>query len=102
MLQPEQLPQREVTAKRAQLILKAYSVLVLSNEWLKDLFYPSCGAPITEHDQAEHSVHWAPKDLWEQVSHLDPIAPNPTVSQFTRRLARSTQLKWADGHRFHD
>ena len=34
LLQPEQLEQRGVNAKKAKLIINAYPVLVLSNEWL--------------------------------------------------------------------
>ena len=38
LLQPEQLEQRGISAKKAQLIINAYPVLVLSNEWLEELF----------------------------------------------------------------
>ena len=40
LLQPEQLQQRGISAKRAQLIINAYPVLVLSNEWLEELYCP--------------------------------------------------------------
>ena len=43
LLQPEQLQQRGMAAKKAQLIINAYPVLVLSNEWLEELFCPQCG-----------------------------------------------------------
>ena len=33
---------------------------------------------------------------------VDPTAANPTVGEFTRRSARRTQLKRADGRRFYD
>ena len=105
LLQPEQLRQRGVTAKRAQLILNAYPVLVLSNEWLEELFCTKCGTSrwchITKHDPVGHSVRWAPRELWEQVAHVDPTA-NPTVSEYTRRSSGRTQLKRADGRGFYD
>ena len=95
-----------MTSKQARLVINAYPVLVLSNEWLEELFCPQCGISrwchITKHDWVEHSVHWAPRDLWEQVAHVDPTAANPTVGEFTRRSARRTQLKRADGRRFYD
>ena len=95
-----------MTSKQARLVINAYPVLVLSNEWLEELFCPQCGTSrwchITKHDRVEHSVHGAPRDLWEQVAHVDPTAANPTVSEFTRRSARRTQLKRADGRRFYD
>ena len=106
LLSPEELQQRGMTSKQARLVINAYPVLVLSNEWLEELFCPQCGTSrwchITKHDQVEDSVRWAPRDLWEQVAHVDPTAANPTVGEFTRRSARRTQLKRADGRRFYD
>ena len=106
LLSPEELQQRGMTAKRAQLVINAYPVLVLSDEWLEELFCPQCGTSrwchITKHDRVNHSVRWAPRDLWEQVAHVDPTEANPTVSEYTRRSARRTQLKRADRCRFYD
>ncbi len=106
LLQPEQLQQRGINAKKAQLILNAYPVLVLSDEWLEELFCPQCGRShwchVTKHDTVAHTVRWAPRELWEQVAHVDPTAPNPTVSDYTRRNARRTAIKRVDGKRFFD
>ena len=89
LLQPEQLQLRGMKAKKAQLIINAYPVLVLSNEWLEELFCPKCGHSrwfhVTKHDTIAHTVRWAPRELWEQVAHVDPTAANPTVSEYTRR-----------------
>jgi len=91
LLTPEQLRQRGMSHRKAQLVIEAYPVLVLSDEWLEELFCPQCGSSrwchITRHNQEEHTVRWAPRDLWQQVAHVDPLQPNPTVSEFTRRLA---------------
>ena len=93
-----------MTAKRAQLVIHAYPVLVLSDEWLEELFCPQCGTSrwchITKHDRVNHSVRWAPRGLWEQVAHVDPTAANPTVSDYTRRHARRNAIKRVDGKRF--
>ena len=106
LLSPEELQQRGMTSKQARLVINAYPVLVLSSEWLEELFCPQCGTSrwchITKHDRIYHSVRWAPRDLWEQVAHVDPTVANPTVGEFTRRSARRTQLKRADGGRFYD
>ena len=106
LLSPEELQQRGMTAKRAQLVINAYRVLVLSDEWLEELFCPQCGTSrwchITKHDRVTHRVRWAPRELWKQVAHVDPTAANPTVSEYTRRSARRTQLKRADRCRFYD
>jgi len=106
LLSPEELQQRGISAKRAQLIINAYPVLVLSNEWLEELFCPQCGMSrwchVTKHDRVEHTVRWAPRDLWEQVAHVDPTVANPTVSEYTRREARRHRHKRVDGKRFYD
>jgi len=47
-------------------------------------------------------VRWAPPELWQQVGHVDPLVPNPSVSQFTRRSARRASLNRADGKRLFD
>jgi hypothetical protein len=87
--------------KSAQLVIEAYPVLVLSNEWLEELFCPQCGSSlwchITKIDRMLHSVRLPPRELWEQLAHVDPLVTNPSVSQFTRRSARRT-----DGRRLFD
>ena len=106
LLQPEELQQRGIPAKKAQLIINAYPVLVLSNEWLEELFCPKCGTShwcyVTKHNEVEHRVQWAPRDLWEKVAHVDPGVANPTVSQFTRREARRQTRKRKDGKNYFD
>lgn len=101
LLSPDELKARGMSHKNAQLVIEAYPVLVLSNEWLEELFCPQCGSSrwchITKIDRVAHSVRWAPRELWEQVAHVDPLVPNPSVSQFTRRSARRT-----DGRRLYD
>ncbi len=61
--------------KRAQLVIEAYPVLVLSNEWLEELFCPQCGCGrwchVTRVDRVLHVVRWAPPQLYQQVAHVD-------------------------------
>ena len=106
LLQPEQLQQRGVSSKKAKLIINAYPVLVLSDEWIEELFCPACGnsrwCHVIKHDKLVHTVRWAPRELWEQVAHVDPIVANPTVSAFTRREARRHRQKRGDGQPFYD
>ena len=101
LLSPEELQARGMSHKKAQLVIETYQVVVLSNEWLEELFCPQCGSSrwchIAKIDRVVHSVRWAPRELWEQVAHVDPLVPNPSVSQFTRRSARRT-----DGRRLYD
>jgi len=106
LLTPEQLQQRGMCHRKAQLVIEAYPVLVLSDEWLEQLFCPQCGSSrlcnITKHNRVEHTVRWARRELWQQVAHVDPLQPNPTVSEFTRRSARRASLKRADGQLIFD
>ena len=55
-----------------------------------------------KHDRVEHTLRWAPRDLWEQVAPVDPVGANPTVSQYTLREARRHSPKRADGKRVYD
>ena len=106
LLQPAQLQQRGISAKRAQLIINAYPVLVLSNEWLEELYCPKCGSlqwcHVIKHDRVHHTVRWAPRELWEQVAHVDPVVANPTASEYSRREAGRHRQKRVDGKRYHD
>jgi len=92
--------------KKAKLVIQAYPVLVLSNEWLEELFCPACGTSrwchVVRHDRVEHSVRWAPRELWQQVAHVDPQVSNPTVGQYTRQAARRAGGARADGKRYFD
>ena len=102
LLSPEELKARGMPHKSAQLVIQAYPVLVLSNEWLEELYCPQCGSirwcHITRIDRVVHHVRWAPRELWQQVAHVDPTSPNPSVSEYTRRSARRTST----GHRYWD
>ena len=106
LLQPEQLILRGIPAKKARLIINAFPVFVLSHEWLESLYCPKCGQShwcyVIKNDRVRHTVQWAPRELWEQVAHVDPSAANPTVSDYTRREARRHQQKRCDGKRFYE
>jgi hypothetical protein len=101
LLTPEELNARGMSHKQAQLVIEAYPVLVLSNEWLEELFCPQCGntrwCHVTRIEGVLHTVRWAQRDLWQQVAHVTPVEPNPSVSEFTRRSARRPSLKRVDG-----
>ncbi len=106
LLTREELNARGMSHKRARLVIEAYPVLVLSNEWLEELFCPQCGSShwchVIKHDRVQHTVRWAPRELWEQVAHVDALVPNPSVSQFTRRSAGRARIQRSDGQRWFD
>ena len=94
-----------MTAKRAQLILNPYPVLMLrTNSWR------SCSASnaaagrrwchIVNGNTVLHTLRWAPRDLWEQVAHKNPTAPNATKCKNSHRNARHNAIKRADGECF--
>ena len=102
----EELRSRGMSDKRARLVIQAYPVLVLSNEWLEELFCPKCGTShwchVVRHDRVAHTLRWAPRELWEQVAHVDPCVPNPSVSEFSRRSARRPNALRGDGKGYYD
>ncbi|KZR93731.1 hypothetical protein MITS9509_00326 [Synechococcus sp. MIT S9509] len=106
LLQPEQLQERGISASRAKLIINAYPVLVLSNEWLEELYCPKCGSlhwcHVVKHDRVHHTVRWAPRELWEQVAHVEPVVANPTASEYSSREAGRHRRKRVDGKRYYD
>lgn len=105
LLTSEQLKARGMSDKRARLVIQAFPVFVLSNEWLEELFCPACGSSrwchVIKHDHQTHTVRWAERELWEQVAHVDPLVPNPSVGEFTRRQARRHSRR-PDGRRYID
>jgi hypothetical protein len=106
LLTPEELKQRGMTDKKARLVIQAYPVLVLSNEWLEELFCADCGVSrwchVIRHDRVLHTVRWAPRELWEQVAHVDPVVANPSVSEFSRREAGRQRRTRGDGKVWFD
>jgi hypothetical protein len=106
LVKTEDLRLRGMSEKRARLVIQAYPVLVLSNEWLEELFCPQCGSThwchVVRHDRVAHTLRWAPRELWEQVAHVDPCVPNPSVGEFSRRSARRLDALRSDGKRYYD
>ena len=92
LLSAEELSQRGMPAAKAKLVINAYPAYTLSNEWMEELFCPKCGLArwchVLRHDRGDHTVRWAPRELWEQVAHVDPLRANPSMSDFSRREAR--------------
>jgi hypothetical protein len=106
LLTPEELKERGMGDKRARLVIQAYPVLVLTNEWLEQLWCPDCGESrwchVVQHDRIQHTVRWAPRELWSQVAHVDPVVANPSVSEFSRLAARRSDARRRDGRRYWD
>lgn len=103
---PEELKARGMPEKKARLLIQAYPVLVLDSEWLEQLYCPKCGqnhwCHVSRDDQGKLSVALAKRELWQQVAHVDPLCPNPTVSEYSRREAGRLSSKRNDGRQFYD
>lgn len=106
LLRPEELKARGMSDKKAKLVIQNYPVLVLSNEWLEQLYCPQCGTSrwyhVIKDSEGGLTLRWAERELWQQVAHVDPLHPNPSVGEFTRRQARRLQTKRVDGRRLID
>ena len=106
LLSPSELQKRGISARKAKLIINAYPVLVLSNEWLEELYCPKCGTlewfHIIKHDHLVHTVRVASRGLWEQVAHVDPVLANPTVSEFSRNAARRNRINRGNGKSYYE
>jgi hypothetical protein len=91
LLRAEELQQRGMAVGKARLVIAAYPVFTLSDEWLEELFCPGCSSSrwchVVRHDKVNHTVRWAPRELWQQVAHVDPLHANPSVSEYSRREA---------------
>jgi hypothetical protein len=102
----EELKARGMPDKKARLVIQAYPVLVLSNEWLEELFCAKCGTlqwcHVSRQNEGNLLVRWAERELWQQVAHVDPLVSNPTVGEYTRRQAQRLRNRRADGRLFWD
>jgi hypothetical protein len=101
VLSAEELKARGMPEKKAKLVIQSYPVLVLGDEWLEELFCPACGTSrwchVSRDPEGKLMVRWAERELWQQVAHVDPLQPNPTVSEFSRRQARRLRNRRPDG-----
>ena len=90
------------SVQKAQLVINAPRCWCSTTNGWKSCFVQQQPLVRIKHDRIEHTVRWAPRDLWEQVAHVDPTAANPTVSDYSRRNARRNAIRRVDGKRFYD
>jgi len=57
---------------------------------------------VRREDEGSLSLRWAPRELWQQVAHVDPVHANPSVSEYTRRQARRLSHKRQDNQAYFD
>jgi hypothetical protein len=79
----------------ATLVVATYGTVPLNGEWLEAFWCDECQESRWYHVRQEPGkrsfiVTVAPKELWQQVAGVVNPAGNPTVSEFTRKAARSS------------
>ncbi|MGF1570556.1 MAG: hypothetical protein ACFCVD_21180 [Nodosilinea sp.] len=96
---PEHLQQRGVGRRLALTIMASYSTVPLQGEWLEAFWCDDCQENCWYHvqrtDANSYTLHAAPEELWLQASGVIFPMGNPTVGEFTRRIARQTSFNGA-------
>lgn len=95
---PEQLRERGMKRLSALMLIKSCTAVSISGEWLEEFWCPDCQEKNWYHvrkqeepnQRATYQLQLAPEPLWQQVSGVIQPGGNPSVSEFTRRSARST------------
>jgi hypothetical protein len=92
--QPEHLQQRGMGRRLAQTVVAGLGTVPLQGEWLEAFWCNECQRTQWYHVHRTAVNHYtlvlAPEDLWLQASGVIFPEGNPTVGEFTRRVARQT------------
>lgn len=93
---PEHLQQRGFDRRLALTVMASYSAIPLHGEWLEAFWCNDCQENRWYHVQKtgmnNYTLHAAPEELWLQASGVISSTGNPTVGEFTRRVARQTNF----------
>lgn len=101
---PEHLQQRGMGRRTALTVIASLGTVPLQGEWLEAFWCDHCQQTQWYHvcktAANSYSLVLAPEDLWLQASGVIFPAGNPTVGEFTRRVARQTTFNGVkDFHR---
>jgi hypothetical protein len=92
----EHLQQRGLGRKTSLMLIAANGAMTLDNEWLEAFWCPLCQETTWYHvrktGERSYELFPAPAVLWQQVQGVLHPHGNPSVSEFTKREARSHQL----------
>lgn len=113
---PEQLRERGMKRLSALMLIKSYTAVSISGEWLEEFWCPDCqeknwyhvhkddglsgGLQKAKSSRASYTLTLAPEPLWQQVSGVIQPGGNPSVSEFTRKAARSAGYIGVRGFQF--
>ncbi len=102
--QPEHLQQRGMGRRVALTVIAGLGTVPLQGEWLEAFWCDHCQQTQWYHVRKtaanSYCLALAPEDLWLQASGVIFPTGNPTVGEFTRRVARQTTFNGVkDFHR---
>ncbi|MBD1918211.1 hypothetical protein [Leptolyngbya sp. FACHB-60] len=93
---PEHLQQRGMGRRQALTVAAALGTVPLQGEWLEAFWCDHCQQSQWYHVHKTtangYTLSLAPEGLWLQASGVIFPAGNPTVGEFTRRVARQTRF----------
>jgi hypothetical protein len=102
--QAGQLQVRGMGKHTAMMVLAVHGQVPLRNEWLECFWCADCQQRRWYHvirdENRSYDLRLAPERLWQQVSGVIDPQGNPTVSQFTREVARATGVHGLKTYRF--
>jgi hypothetical protein len=93
---PGQLQQRGMTRRNAEILVTTQTTVTIEGEWLEAFWCNHCQKTKWYHVKKRdriYEVSLAPEEMWQQVTGISNPSGNPTVSEFTRRQARSVGHK---------
>ena len=101
---PEQLRDRGMKRLSALMLIQHCTAVSIAGEWLEEFWCPDCQEKTWYHvriddsaARARYHLLPAPEQLWQQVSGVIQPGGNPSVSEFSRRSARSTRYAGLKG-----
>jgi hypothetical protein len=107
---PEHLRQRGVNRRAALTLIQSRTAVPIPGEWLEAFWCNECQetrwyhvckeSPSDTHSRPRYHLSVAPEALWRQASGVIEATGNPSVSEFTRRVARAGGYHGVRGFRY--
>ena len=107
---PEHLRERGMKRLSALMLIKSCTAVPIKGEWLEEFWCSDCQEKrwyhVRKHESLQGSTRAgyallpAPETLWQQVSGVIAPGGNPSVSEFSRRAARSGRYVGVRGFEF--
>lgn len=93
----EQLQQRGLTRRHALLAVATRTTVMLQGEWLEAFWCDECQTRNWYHvrrlERNRYEVSIAPSELWQQATGVIHPYGNPSVGEFTQKLANKANYR---------